>query len=50
MMYFHASQAGGNPPANKGYVGSTSYSEFEPIVVGPRLQSRHRELLAVGAT
>ncbi len=48
MTYLHAPQAGGNPPAGKGFVGSTSYSEFEQIVFGRRLHSRPRQM--VGAS
>jgi alkaline phosphatase D len=37
MTYFHAPQAGGNPPANTGFVGSTSYNQFEQVVFGRNL-------------
>jgi 3',5'-cyclic AMP phosphodiesterase CpdA len=46
MSYYHAPQAGGNPPANTGYMGSTSYSLFEQIVFGRGLSSRSGLLAA----
>jgi hypothetical protein len=49
MTYLHAPQAGGNPPANKGFVGTTSYSEFEQIVFGRRLHSRSRQMVGAAS-
>jgi hypothetical protein len=49
MTYLHAPQAGGNPPANTGYVGTTSYSEFEQVVFGRRLHSRPRQMVGAAS-
>jgi hypothetical protein len=49
MSYYHAPQAGGNPPANTGFMGSTSYSLFEQIVFGRGLHSRRGGLLSASA-
>ncbi len=49
MTYLPAPQAGGNPPTNTGFVGSTSYSEFEQIVFGRRLHSRPRQMVGTAS-